>query len=148
MSYWREQKTKQSEESMSSINRVMLLGRLTRDVEAKNLPSGSMVASFAVATSESWRDKATGEKQEKTEYSTVSVFGKQAENCAKYLSKGKQVFVEGKLQTDSYEKDGVKRYSTKIVASNVTFLGGSNNTNTDNNTPQADTSFTSDNIPF
>lgn len=148
MSYWREQKTKQSEESMSSINRVMLLGRLTRDVEAKHLPSGSMVASFAVATSESWRDKATGEKQEKTEYSTVSVFGKQAENCAKYLSKGKQVFVEGKLQTDSYEKDGVKRYSTKIVANNVTFLGGSNNTNADNNTPQADTSFTSDNIPF
>ena len=109
---------------MSGVNKVILLGRLGRDPELRETKSGTKVVSFSVATSETWKDKTSGEKQEKTEWHNCVAFGKLAEICGTYLKKGSQAYVEGKLQTDKYEKDGVTKYSTKIVASEVTFIGG------------------------
>ena len=103
------------------LNRVMIIGNLGRDVELKYSQNGTAVGRMAVATSDSWTD-AQGQKQEKTEWHNVTVFQKLAENCEKYLKKGSKVYVEGKLQTDSYEKEGQTHYSTKIIANVVQFL--------------------------
>ena len=103
------------------LNRVMIIGNLGRDVELKYSQTGVAVGRLAVATSDSWTD-AQGQKQEKTEWHNVTVFQKLAENCEKYLKKGSKVYVEGKLQTDSYEKEGQTHYSTKIIANVVQFL--------------------------
>jgi single-strand DNA-binding protein len=108
---------------MAGINKVIIVGRLGKDPEIRYTPSGSAVANFSVATSEEWKDKNSGEKKERTEWHRIVAFDKLGEICGKYLSKGRQVYVEGKLQTSSYEKEGVKRYSTDIIASNVEFLG-------------------------
>lgn len=97
------------------LNSVRIIGNLTRDPELKALPSGVQVASFSVATNETFTKD--GQKQEKVEYHNVVVFGKTAENVAKYMSKGSQIMVEGKLQTRSWDKDGVKMYRTEIIAS-------------------------------
>lgn len=108
---------------MSGINKVIVLGALGKDPELKHLPSGGAVCSFSVATSESWIDKASGEKKELTEWHNISVFGKPAELCGEYLAKGKKVYVEGKLKTDKYtDKAGVEKYTTKIVADKIEFL--------------------------
>lgn len=113
----------QKGESMSSYQKVIIMGNLGKDPEVKNLPSGSTVANFSVATSKNWNDKATGEKQEKTTWHTINVFGKMAENCGKYLTKGSSVLVEGELNVRSWvDKDENKRYSTEIIANNVQFL--------------------------
>jgi len=104
-----------------SLNRVIVLGNLGSTPELKNA-SGTPVTNLSVATTDRW--VKDGEKKEATEWHRVSVFGKSAENCAKYLQKGQQVLVEGRLQTRSYEVEGVKKFSTEIVASNVQFLGG------------------------
>ena len=110
------------------MNRVFLLGRLGADPEIRYTPNGEPVTTFNVATTKRWTDKS-GNRQEKTEWHRVVVFGKLAEICAEHLEKGKQVFVEGALQTRSYEdRDGVKRYVTEIVAFNVEFLGNKANT--------------------
>jgi single-strand DNA-binding protein len=98
----------------------MLIGNLGADPDVKNI-NGNAVCNLSVATTEKWLGK-DGTKQERTEWSRVTVWGKQAENCGKFLSKGKKVYVEGKLQTRSYDKDGQKHYATDIVASNVQFL--------------------------
>ena len=113
---------------MAGINKVILVGRLGRDPEVRYTQDGSAVASFSIATSEEWKDKNTGEKKERTEWHRIVAWRKLGEICGEYLSKGRQVYVEGKLQTRSWEKDGVTRYSTEIVASDVQFLGdkGSN----------------------
>jgi len=109
---------------MSGINRVILVGRLGQNPEAKKLDSGRMMATFSVATSDKWADKVTGEKVEKTEWHRVVAWGKTAELIERYLLKGREVCVEGRLQTRSWEdKDGIKRYMTEVVASSVTFLG-------------------------
>jgi len=108
---------------MAGVNRVTLVGHLGADPDVQTLQSGQTVCKMSLATSESWKDKETGERKEKTEWHRLVAWGKQAELCAKYLAKGKQIFVEGKLQTRSYEKDGVKRWSTEIVVSEVQFLG-------------------------
>jgi len=109
---------------MAGINKVIIIGRLGNDPEVRYTPSGAAVAKFSVATSEEWKDKNTGEKKERTEWHRITVWGKMGEICGEYLSKGRQVYVEGRLQTSSYDdKDGVKRYSTEIVASDVQFLG-------------------------
>lgn len=108
---------------MGSVNKVILVGRLGADVELKYTPSNRPVCNLSIATSEQWKDKATGEKKEKTEWHRCQVWGELAEVCAKFLSKGRQVYVEGKLQTREYEKDGQRRFSTEIVVSNVVFLG-------------------------
>ena len=102
------------------LNKAMVYGNLTRDPELKALPSGQNVCSFSLATNHVYKDK-DGNTQENAEFHNVVVFGKTAENCGKYLSKGNTAFVEGRLQTRSWEKDGQKQYRTEIVADNVQF---------------------------
>jgi single-strand DNA-binding protein len=109
---------------MAGINKVILVGRLGQDPEVRYTPGGVAVANFSIATSEEWKDKDTGEKKERTEWHRIVAWRKLGEICGEYLSKGRQVYVEGKLQTESWEKDGVTRYTTKIIASDVQFLGG------------------------
>lgn len=108
---------------MGSVNRVILIGNLGADPELKSLPSGQSVCNLSVATNEVFKDKQ-GQKQERVEWHRVTVWGEQGSNCAKYLAKGRSLYLEGRLQTRSWEKDGQKRYSTEIVADRVVFLGG------------------------
>ncbi len=108
---------------MAGVNKVIIIGNLGADPEVKTVGQGMTVAQLRIATSESWTDK-NGQKQERTEWHRINVWGKQAEHCGKYLSKGRQVYVEGKLQTRSWEDNGQKKYATDIVASTVQFLGG------------------------
>lgn len=103
-----------------NINKALIYGNLTRDPELKALPSGMNVCSFSLATNRVYNDR-DGNRQEATDYHNIVVFGKQAENSAKYLSKGNGVFIEGRLQTRSWEKDGQKQYRTEIVADRVQF---------------------------
>ena len=109
---------------MAGLNKVMLIGRLGRDPEIRYSQQGLAVVNFSIATSEQWTDKTTGDRQEKTEWHRIVVFGKQAEICEKYLSKGSQIYIEGRLQTRNYEKDGQTHYITEIVVANFQFLGG------------------------
>jgi single-strand DNA-binding protein len=110
---------------MAGINKVIIVGRLGNDPEVRYTPSGSAVANFSVATSDEWKDKNTGEKKERTEWHRIVAWNKLGEICGEYLAKGRQVYVEGRLQTRTYEdKDGVKRYMTEIIATDVQFLGG------------------------
>lgn len=107
----------------SGINKVILIGRLGQDPEVRYTSNGGAVANFSLATNESWTDKA-GQKQERTEWHKIVVWGKLAELCGQYLQKGGQAFVEGRLQTrDWTDKEGNKRYTTEIVAQNIQFLG-------------------------
>jgi single-strand DNA-binding protein len=109
---------------MAGVNKVIIVGRLGADPEIKSVGNSQSVARLNVATSESWTGK-DGNKQERTEWHRVVVWGRQAENCAKHLSKGRQVYIEGRLQTRSWEDtaSGQKKYATEIVASTVQFLG-------------------------
>lgn len=108
---------------MSGVNKVIIVGRLGTDPEVKNVSPTQTVARLSVATSENWTDRE-GQKQERTEWHRVVVWGKLAELCGKYLAKGRQVYVEGRLQTRSWEDpQGQKRYTTEIVANTVQFLG-------------------------
>ena len=102
------------------LNKAMVYGNLTRDPELKALPSGINVCSFGVATNRVYNDR-DGRRQEAVDYHNIVVFGKQAENCAKYLSKGNGVYVEGRLQTRSWEANGQKQYRTEIIADRVQF---------------------------
>lgn len=107
------------------MNSVHILGRLGNDPELKTFDSGNIVCNMSVATGEKWKDKTSGEMKESTEWHRINVYGKQAENCGKYLSKGSEVFIEGRLQTRSWEDpDSKKRYATEIIAKNVQFIGG------------------------
>ena len=109
---------------MASLNRVMILGNLGRDPELRHTPSGRAVCTLNVATSESWTDQQSGERQERTEWHRVVVWGRSAENCAQYLKKGRQVFVKGKLQTRKWQdKEGQDRWSTEVHADRVQFIG-------------------------
>lgn len=105
---------------MYNINTVVIEGNLTRDPEMKSLPSGMSVTSMSIATNRRWTDK-DGKPQEDTQYHNVVVFGKQAESVAKYLTKGSSAYVTGRLETRSWEKDGVKQYRTEVVADRVQF---------------------------
>ncbi len=108
---------------MSGVNKVIIVGRLGLDPEVKSLGSGQTVTRLSVATSENWVDKE-GQKQERTEWHKIVVWGRLAEICGKHLSKGRQVYLEGRLQTRSWEdQQGQKRYTTEIVAQTVQFLG-------------------------
>jgi single-strand DNA-binding protein len=108
---------------MASLNKAMLIGNLGADPELKYMPSAKAVCNLRIATTETWKDKS-GQKQEKTEWHRVTAWGTTAENCAKYLSKGKPVYIEGRIETRQYEKNGEKRYATEIVADKVVFIGG------------------------
>ncbi len=106
------------------VNKVILVGNLGADPDMRYTPSGQGVCELRIATSESWNDK-NGQRQERTEWHRIVVWGKRAEVCSKYLAKGRQVFVEGRIQTRTYDdKDGNKRYITEIIAADVQFLGG------------------------
>lgn len=108
---------------MSSLNRVLLIGHLGADPEVRVTPSGATVTNLRLATTEKFKDR-DGVQQEKTEWHRVVVWGKTAESCGQYLSKGRQVYVEGSIETREYtDKDGAKRFSTEIKASHVLFLG-------------------------
>lgn len=104
------------------INKAILIGRLGRDPEVRYAQSGTAVTTFTVATSERWKDKNSGEMQERTEWHRIVAFGKLGEICGEYLTKGKQVYIEGRLQTRSWEQDGVTRYTTEIVANDMKML--------------------------
>jgi single-strand DNA-binding protein len=106
------------------VNKVILVGHLGADPDMRYTPSGQGVCELRLATSESWNDK-NGQRQERTEWHRIVVWGKRAEVCSKYLAKGRQVFVEGRIQTRTYDdKDGNKRYITEIIANDVQFLSG------------------------
>ncbi len=108
---------------MASINKVMLIGNLGKDPEIRYMPSGDAIANLTLATTENWKDKA-GEKQEKTEWHRVSMFGRLAEIAGEYLKKGSSVYIEGKLQTRKWQdKEGNDRYTTEIVANEMKMLG-------------------------
>lgn len=143
-----------------SVNKVLLIGRLGNNPEIRYTNTGTAVANFNLATSENWNDK-NGQRQERTEWHRVVVWGKLAELCEKYLSKGRQCFVEGRLQTRSWDdKDGNKRYTTEIVASTIQFLGTAgaqtsagasamdSSPEMAEGGPSLESSFTEDEIPF
>ena len=110
---------------MASVNKVILLGNLGRDPETRYTTGGDAVTNLSIATSEQWKDKS-GEKQEKTEWHRVVLFGRQAEVAGEYLKKGRSVYIEGRLQTRKYtDKDGVEKYSTEIVGDRMQLIGGS-----------------------
>lgn len=107
---------------MLSINETTICGNLTRDVELKALPNGTSVANFSIATNRTWKD-SDGKKQEQVEYHNCVFFGKRADVIAQYFTKGKSIYVRGRLQTRSWEKDGVKMYRTEVVGEDFKFAG-------------------------
>jgi len=146
---------------MSDLNKVMLIGRLGQDPEMKYTASGSAIANISVATGESWNDKQTGEKVQKTEWHRVVAFQRLAEIMGEYLKKGSQVYIEGKLQTRKWQdQNGQDRWTTEIVAQKMSMLGAkpegngaarpSDNgfRNRDNAPPPDDSDFADDDIPF
>jgi len=109
---------------MASVNKVILLGNLGRDPETRYTTGGDAVTNLRIATTETWKDKS-GEKQEKTEWHSVVLFGRQAEIAGEYLKKGRSVYIEGRLQTRKYtDKEGVEKYATEIVGDRMQLLGG------------------------
>jgi len=136
------------------VNKAILIGRLGKDPEVRYTPDGAMVTNFNLATDEQWKDK-NGEKVQKTEWHRIVTFGKLAEICGNYLVKGKLIFVEGRIQTRSWEdKEGVKRYTTEIVASNMQMLDSKGQNKADessaDSTPSnvASSSAPLDDVPF
>ena len=110
---------------MAGVNKAIVVGNLGNDPEIRYAANGSAIASISVATSERWKDKNSGEQQERTEWHRIKLFGRQAELAGEYLKKGSQVYIEGRIQTSKYQdKDGNDRWSTEIVAREMTFLGG------------------------
>jgi single-strand DNA-binding protein len=107
---------------MASVNKVILVGNLGRDPEIRYMPNGEAVANFSIATTENWKDKS-GVKQEKTEWHNIVMYRRLAEIAGEYLKKGRPIYVEGRLQTRKWEKDGVTRYSTEIIADQMQMLG-------------------------
>ena len=152
-----------------SVNKVILVGRLGQNPEVRHTPSGTAVGNFSVATNESWTDK-NGQKQEKTEWHKIVVFGKLAELCNQYLAKGRQAYIEGRLQTRQWQdKDNQTRYTTEVLAQTIQFLGAAAGAGASANdmsgshsnqgwqsapaasaapAPVAESSFTEDDIPF
>jgi single-strand DNA-binding protein len=140
---------------MASVNKVILIGRLGKDPELKYTQGGTPVANFSIATDETWKDQS-GEKQQRTEWHNIVAWKKLAEICGQYLTKGQQIFIEGKLQTRKWEADGRTNYKTEIVATNMTMLGkkddngGGSKKPTNDREPGGDDNLgiTDDDIPF
>ena len=135
------------------VNKVLVLGNLGSDPDVKELPNGGLVANISIATSETWKDKTSGEEKEKTEWHRVVFFNKLAEIARDYLNKGDRAYIEGRLQTRSWEQDGVMRYSTEIVASEMQMLtskaeknGGSSSAKV--SSQQLESANFDDDIPF
>ena len=144
---------------MSGVNKVILVGNICQDIELRHTKSGTAVASFNLATNERWKGK-DGNREEKTEFHRIVAWGKLGEICAEYLSKGKQVYIEGRLQTREWEDtDGNKKQTTEIVANNMTMLGQAGSSSSSSNSGQSGSSgaqsasdgsddFEDDDIPF
>ena len=135
---------------MGSVNKVILIGNLGADPELRYTESGTPVASFTMATTEKWKDKS-GTEQSQTEWHNIVAWRRSAEIASEYLSKGRSVYIEGKLQTKSWEKDGIKRYKSEVVADRLVLLGGkseNNNSNTQPKPPAEPTSNYEDDLPF
>jgi single-strand DNA-binding protein len=109
---------------MASMNKVQIIGHLGADPEVRYTAAGDPITGIRVAATEKWRDKQTGETKESTEWFRVTFFGRLAEIASEYLKKGSLVYIEGKLKTEEYEKDGIKRYATKVIAGELKMLGG------------------------
>lgn len=125
---------------MASVNKVIIVGNLGRDPETRYMPSGDAMTTIAVATTDSWKDKTSGEKKEQTEWHRITFFGKLAEIAAQYLKKGSQVYIEGSLRTRKYtDKDGVEKYATDIKADTMQMLGSRQGAG--GNGPQTDDSY-------
>jgi len=107
---------------MASVNKVILVGNLGRDPEMRYMPNGEAVCNFSIATTDNWKDK-NGQKQERTEWHNIVIYRKLAEIAGEYLKKGRPVYIEGRLQTRKWEKDGVTRYTTEIIADQMQMLG-------------------------
>lgn len=143
---------------MASLNKVLLIGNLGKDPESRYLPSGGAVCNFSIATTESWKDKQTGQKQEKTEWHNIVMYNKLAEIAGQYLKKGSSVYVEGRLQTRKWQdkQTGADRYSTEIVADQMQMLGGRGESSHDSApqqqrqsaSPHPDDDFSDQDIPF
>ena len=113
---------------MAGVNKVILVGRLGRDPEVRYTPSGTTVANFSIATSEEWKDKDTGEKRERTEWHKIVAWRRLGEICGEYLRKGSQIYIEGRMQTRSWEdRDGNKRFTTEVVAQTMQMLDSAGN---------------------
>ena len=121
---------------MSGVNKVIIIGRLGKEPEVRHLESGASVANFPVATSEVYKDRNTGERKEQTEWHNVVLWRGLADVAEKYLKKGDMVYIEGKLRTRSWEKDGITRYTTEIVGDNMTMLGNSGGGQASGGAPQ------------
>lgn len=146
---------------MSGVNKVILVGRLGKEPEIRSFENGTSVASFSIATSEVYKDRTTGERKEITDWHNIVMWRGLAEIAQKYLHKGDMVYVEGKLRTRSWEKDGVTRYTTEVIADNMTMLsgkpgsGGGNGGNTEYASPGSGSSYaasapenSADDLPF
>ena len=119
------------------VNRVSILGNVGQDPETRSMPNGTMVANLSIATSETWKDKNSGQQQDKTEWHRAVAFGKLAEIIGQYVKKGSKLYIEGKLQTRSWEQDGQKRYATEVVVSEMQFVDSRSETgNTQSQKPQ------------
>ena len=118
---------------MAGVNKVIILGNLGADPELRSSPSGITTCRLSIATSMNWTDKNSGEKKEKTEWHRIVFFGRSAEVLDQYVKKGQQLYVEGRLQTNKYEKDGIERYSTDIIGESFNFISGSGSGSSSNN---------------
>lgn len=122
---------------MRGVNKAILVATLGKDPEIRYMPNGNAVANFSVATSEQWKDKQTGQKQESTEWHNIVIYGKLAEICGEYLKKGSQVYLEGKIKTRKWQdKEGKDRYTTEIVADQMQMLGGNSGGNEKQSKPE------------
>jgi single-strand DNA-binding protein len=142
---------------MNGINKVIIVGTVGKDPEVKYMPSGSAVVNLSVATNEEWKDKTTGEKKERTEWHRCTFYARLAEIVGEYVRKGSKIYVEGKLQTRKWEKDGQDHYTTEVVVFQMQMLGGKRTDDPTRETPQAGTQpnvapgvepFQDDDIPF
>jgi single-strand DNA-binding protein len=142
---------------MAGVNKVILLGRLGKDPEVRTLESGVMVVNFTLATSEVYKDRVTGDRKEITDWHNIVLWRGLAETASKYLHKGDQLYIEGKMRTRTWEKDNVTRYITEVIGDNISLIGGRSNTVPANGSasgPAAEEPFTSgndtssDDLPF
>lgn len=133
------------------LNKVILIGNLTKDVEMRYLASGDGIANFSVATNRRWKDK-NGERKEESEFHNITIFGGLAKICGEYLHKGSKVYLEGRIKTESWEKDGEKKYRTVIIAEDMKMLDGRGNeqkpTNNVKHTDQEAEEYDDSDIPF
>lgn len=140
---------------MASVNKVILVGHLGKDPEIKYMQNGDAVVALNIATSETWKDKSSGDKKEKTEWHRVVMFGKQAEIAGEYLKKGSQIYIEGRLQTRKWtDKSNIERYTTEIISDRLQMLGGkvgeikSQGNQARSSEPKSDFSDMDNDIPF